>query len=130
MSKEKGLKPCPFCGTEAKMNVRRGFKGEIMCAFGYCPKCDARGGVYSTREGATQAWNGRTRVGAWIPASERLPTEEEYCKNDGRFIVTDGNRVEQGIFDVYADGYCGPQWPHQFCQPIAWTPLPEPYKAE
>lgn len=66
----------------------------------------------------------------WIPVSERLPNAKEYCKNDGRFIVTDGNKVEQGLFDIYADGYNDPHWPYQSCQLIAWRPLPEPYRAE
>ena len=66
----------------------------------------------------------------WIPVSERLPNAKEYCKNDGRFIVTDGNKVEQGLFDIYADGYHDPYWPYRRCQPIAWMPLPEPYNPE
>lgn len=37
----------------------------------------------------------------WILVGERLPTREEYIKNDGRFIVTDGNRVYQSLFDIY-----------------------------
>ena len=39
--------------------------------------------------------------GGWIPVGERLPTMEEYQKNDGRFILDDGNRRYQGLFDVY-----------------------------
>lgn len=31
-------------------------------------------------------------VGEWIPVEERLPTQEEYLKDDGRFILDDGNR--------------------------------------
>lgn len=37
----------------------------------------------------------------WIRVSERMPTREEYSKNNGRFIVTDGNRVYQSLFDIY-----------------------------
>lgn len=37
----------------------------------------------------------------WIPCSERLPSKEEFLKNDGRFIVTDGNRVYQSTYDIY-----------------------------
>lgn len=70
------------------------------------------------------------KANKWIPVSERLPDAKEYCKNDGRFIVTDGNKVKQGLFDIYADGYNDPYWPYQSCQPIAWMPLPEPYRAE
>jgi len=68
--------------------------------------------------------------GGWILCSERLPTKEEYLKNDGRFITTDGNRVAEGLFDVYADGYNEPYWPYQNCQPIAWMPMPEKYQGE
>lgn len=28
----------------------------------------------------------------WIPCNKRLPDKKEYLENDGRFIVTDGNR--------------------------------------
>ena len=37
----------------------------------------------------------------WIPCSERLPSKEEYLKDDGRFIVTDGNRVYECLFDIF-----------------------------
>lgn len=37
----------------------------------------------------------------WIPIEERLPTQEEYLENDGRFILDDGNRRYQGFFDIY-----------------------------
>lgn len=75
----------------------------------------------------------------WIPCSDRLPNKEEYLKNDGRFIVTDGNRVYQSIYDIYIC-HCfrtshslpfGPSYKTSYeidnCV-IAWQPLPEPYK--
>jgi len=40
----------------------------------------------------------------WIPCNERLPSKEEFFQNDGRFIVTDGNRVYQSTYDIY--GQC------------------------
>lgn len=46
------------------------------------------------------------RSNGWIPCSERLPNWNEYEKNDGRFIVTDGNRVYQSIFDIYFANGC------------------------
>lgn len=33
------LKKCPFCGGEAKLNITRGFKREVIAAFVYCTKC-------------------------------------------------------------------------------------------
>lgn len=37
----------------------------------------------------------------WISCSERLPDKEEFLKDDGRFIVTDGNRRYESIYDIY-----------------------------
>jgi|GEM_PF-6596189 len=80
---------------------------------------------------ALQEQQGREQQpSGWIPVSERLPTKDEYIKNDGRFIVTDGNRIEQGNFDIYADGYNEPYWPYQSCEPIAWQSLPEQYEPQ
>lgn len=75
----------------------------------------------------------------WIPYSERLPNKEEYLKNDGRFIVTDGNRVYQSIYDIYIqhcfrtlkffDFDTGRDSTFEIdnCV-IAWMPLPEAYE--
>lgn len=77
----------------------------------------------------------------WIPCSERYPNKEEYLKNDGRFIVTDGHRVYQSIYDIYINRcfrtpklfnfLSGRQWEFEIdnCV-IAWMPLPEPWKGE
>ena len=83
----------------------------------------------------------------WIPCSERLP-EEDFWSGRGRqfsdhvfvTIVTHVNEDEQFTFTDMAqtvdgtwqlshgvDGDCGlPNW----CEVIAWMPLPEPYKGE
>lgn len=78
----------------------------------------------------------------WIPCSERLPNKEEYLKNDGRFIVTDENRVYQSIYDIYINkGFmtlqvkCLIDLGYQSSfevdkRVIAWQPLPEPYKKQ
>ena len=69
----------------------------------------------------------------WIPVSERLPNNNEYIKNNGLFIVSDGNRSYFEWFDIYD------KW--RFGEPTmigfrvdyaitAWMPLPEPYKAD
>lgn len=103
------------------------------CPMRHCNKCDMyRKELQKYKEtGFTpeEIIDGELLTG-WIPVSKRLPNAEEYCKNDGRFILTDGNKVEQGLFDIYADGQHDPYWPYQSCQPIAWMPLPEPYRPE
>lgn len=74
--------------------------------------------------------------GRWIPVSERLPTNKEFLKDDGRFIVTDGNRVYQSLYDIYDTKrfidvmYLGNA---NFINSvdkrvIAWQSLPVPYK--
>lgn len=69
----------------------------------------------------------------WIPCSERLPNKEEYLKDDGRFIVTDGNRRYQCIFDIYTGKFKRYTWNKLLEEDkfaIAWKPMGEPYKGE
>ena len=71
----------------------------------------------------------------WIPVEERLPTKEEFLKDDGRFILDDGNRRYQGLFDIYDGKFkfsrhiSGIHYElfEDKCV-IAWQPLPDPYK--
>ena len=72
----------------------------------------------------------------WIPVEERLPTKEEYLKDDGRFIVTDGNRTYQSCFDIYSNVFRTIvlrlpfySYEHDKCV-IAWQPLPQTFKKE
>lgn len=73
----------------------------------------------------------------WISCSERMPTMEEYQKDDGRFILDDGNRRCAGYFDVYTGRF----YSYRHITPyrtelyedngiIAWRPLPESYRPE
>ena len=71
----------------------------------------------------------------WIPVAERLPTKEEYLKDDGRFILDDGNRRYQGLFDIYDSKFkfskhiSGIKYElFEDKSVIAWRPLPEPYQ--
>ena len=73
----------------------------------------------------------------WIPVEERLPTMEEYQKDDGRFILDDGNRRYQGLFGIYDGKFkfskhiSGIRYEllEDKCV-IAWRPLPKPYRPE
>ena len=73
----------------------------------------------------------------WIPVEDRLPTMKEYQKDDGRFILDDGNRRCAGYFDVYTGRF----YSYRHITPyraelyednriIAWRPLPDPYQPE
>ena len=69
----------------------------------------------------------------WIACSERLPSIEECHKNDNRFIVTDGNRSYQRIFDYQKQVFCEPMYMCTFNTFIDncvthWQPLPERFK--
>ncbi len=108
------------------MTLNEAIEHSIEIANSDCSECAKQ---HKQLAGWLKELKGR-RKWSWIPTSERLPNKNEYCKNDGRFIVTDGNRVEQGLFDVYADGHHDPYWPYQSCNPIAWMEMPEKYKPE
>ena len=77
------------------------------------------------------------KVGEWIPVSERLPNKEEYLKDDGRFMLDDGNRRYQGLFDIYDGKFkftkhiSGLNYElfEDNCV-VAWMPLPKPYRPE
>ena len=54
------LKPCPFCGGEAKLDVHK--FGALGDTFGIrCSECQAQTrGFYNTANEAAEAWNRRT----------------------------------------------------------------------
>ncbi len=55
------LKKCPFCGGEAELNVKHGFKGEIIIAFVYCKECGIATRSYAFESTAIEAWNRRVK---------------------------------------------------------------------
>ena len=50
MSNEYKLKPCPFCGSEAVINIRH---------FAICTGCDASTAFFGSDKEAVEAWNTR-----------------------------------------------------------------------
>lgn len=70
----------------------------------------------------------------WIPCSERMPNKEECLKDDGRFMLDDGNRRYEGLFDIYDGKFkfgkhiSGLRYElfEDNCV-IAWQPLPPKY---
>lgn len=66
------------------------------------------------------------KTGDWIPVSERLPEKDEWV------LITFDNDIEIALLDD--DGWCyssvgDDDWIAEH-PPVAWMPLPEPYKAE
>lgn len=73
----------------------------------------------------------------WIPIHKRLPTKEEYLENDGRFILDDGNRRYQGLFDIYDGKFkFSKHTAGLHCElyedpcVLAWQPFPKSYRPE
>lgn len=73
----------------------------------------------------------------WVSVEDRLPTMEEYQKDDGRFILDDGNRRCAGYFNVYTGRFYSYRHITQYMAElhennwvIAWHPLPDSYHPE
>lgn len=96
------LKPCPFCGGEAKFGTVEklfayGSSEELECVF--CSKCAATIEVDENPD-AIAAWNTRKPVDAVLERLERLAeaeyNKEDLCDDDG--FCSDGECI-------YDDGF-------------------------
>jgi len=59
------LKPCPFCGGEARTDkMRRGYLESGWVYFTSCQICNARGSFQPKRKLSIQKWNIRTNEDA------------------------------------------------------------------
>ncbi|MDD4566088.1 MAG: Lar family restriction alleviation protein [Eubacteriales bacterium] len=118
------LKPCPFCGGEAKLMNYNGFgvqcKDEICIGHDLLPAC-------VTREDAIAAWN--RRVNGWIPfvMDEEGILQGKIPENEQEILVTDGRQVGFDTFinedKCYLDS-------GRDLMATAWMPLPEPLGGE
>jgi len=84
-----------------------------------------------TDEGVTEA--DVVEQTEWIPVSERLPSRDEYIKNNGLFIVSDGNRSYSEWYDIYDTRRFGEPTMSGFridYVVTAWMPLPKPYEPQ
>lgn len=113
------LKPCPFCGGEAIIDMDGDWYWNWKV---FCHGCGCDIGYYATEAEATEAWNRRTQspVLPWIPVSSGiLPTTGQQifatCEQDG----------ELDVMEIYYNSeLLVPPW-----KMTAWMPA-EPYNGE
>ena len=58
-TKSDELKPCPFCGSEAKLDENANGLGYPLFYLVYCPNCAAVCRMYEEKDAAIRAWNRR-----------------------------------------------------------------------
>lgn len=66
---------------------------------------------------------------AWIPVSSgAVPTKEDYSEDGFVLVQTGGDIIYKGFYDVES-GFWVDEAGFKFAYlPIAWQPLPQPYK--
>lgn len=119
------LKPCPFCGGNAKFARIAGEGTEAVCLECHCgtPKYFSVSENPDTeKEMAAQVWNKRTS--GWISVNDRLPEE------DVRVLIV-GKRGGVQIARSIECGSCsnGRLWisdTRKYPKPTHWMKLPEP----
>ena len=95
------LKPCPFCGGEAKISMKYVGYGSLGLGahdwFGvYCADCDTSTREHQTEAEAIAAWN--RRASGWVNCSERLPERAV------EVLAVDGKGVCVAVLDRSAEG--------------------------
>lgn len=117
------VKVCPFCGNEASLIVRKGFRNEVVTAFVCCQGCGSHTKEFSTVEGAKEAWNTRIprKQEAWIPTKESLP-------EDGQWVLC--TTLDGDVMKLVWVESIGLWWSEDGISydVIAWQSLPEPYQ--
>ena len=61
--KNKGLKPCPFCGGKVEISEGVCLKIKGIAYLVHCSKCDTMSGFYGTKRAAIKHWNRRADNG-------------------------------------------------------------------
>jgi hypothetical protein len=111
-------------------DAREDFMSDVYNTLDFLPTNDEANRIIDSFDRVTSGIKQEPR---WIPVSKRLPDREEYIANNGRFIVSDGERSYSEYFDIYDKKCFGEPTMYGFRVDrvvAAWMPLPEPYKAE
>lgn len=57
--KDTELKPCPFCGSDAKLEQHYPYMQRRIVSKICCTKCRANSGIWGMKNKAIEAWNRR-----------------------------------------------------------------------
>lgn len=85
------LKPCPFCGGEAKINRIVNTFYQYARYFSSCTRCSAESKMFETEQEAIEAWNTRTERTCFVqyeytgePFFHSIHVHELSCGHDVR----------------------------------------------
>lgn len=115
------LKPCPFCGGEAKPSGER-FENTIL-SWVYCTRCGAAGGYLHSEAEAIEAWNTRADTATlyedgfylhgrkFVPERTCRMTDRGECSECGAYIVRAWTEVhdfngDMKRIDLRSHNYC------------------------
>ena len=127
------LKPCPFCGSEAMLNVGGFGERFITCSNNNCGGRLGSGIWFEDGVKAGEVWNTRHAEQGWRKYPEEGPEPETEV-----LVFVDGHRSPSWSNNYLLVAYFhnGDWWEERHSSSgrivgvIAWQPLPTPYKPE
>ena len=118
--KDKELKPCPFCGGEAKLTYNYTVASHVGCKRGvHCGKCGCNLFVFGTEAVAITAWN--TRPSPWI----EIKSEDDLPKDGTICFFINGMCRYSGTYRSNNKSFCSVHSDHPWKSVHHYMPIPE-----